>query len=127
MEAAGVEPASLEPSVPNFYKLSQYCSSCFATDSYTRGWRHFIYTRLLTFPSFFARYRRPSSLTSIQSRAERLRPLRRLLQPNRTERESRQLRQPKEPCQHYCWHLGFFDSFLKRPTIVLCLLFGVRP
>ena len=70
VEAAGVEPASLKPSAQIYYKFSRcYLLAWRVTDKRpTRGWRHFIYTRLLTLPSFFARYRRPSSLTSIQSR-----------------------------------------------------------
>ena len=70
VEAAGVEPASLKPSAQIYYKFSRcYLLAWHVTDERpTRGWRHFIYTRLLTLPSFFARCRRPSSLTSIRSR-----------------------------------------------------------
>ena len=75
VEAAGVEPASLKPSAQIYYKFSRcYLLAWRVTDKRpTRGWRHFIYTRLLTLPSFFSRYRRPSSLTSIQSRTGSLR------------------------------------------------------
>jgi len=70
VEAAGVEPASLKPSAQIYYKLSRCCLFAWhVTDKRpTRGRRHFIYTRLLTLPSFFARCRRPISLTSIRSR-----------------------------------------------------------
>ena len=64
VEAAGVEPASLKPSAQMYYKLSRYCLLAWhVTDERpTRGWRHFIYTRLLTLPSFFCSLSTPHLL-----------------------------------------------------------------
>ena len=74
VEAAGVEPASLKPSAQMYYKLSRYyilCLACYRQTAYTKFARSmFILDRLVS-PQFFARCRRPSPLTSIQSRTER--------------------------------------------------------
>ena len=130
VEAAGVEPASLEPSAQTCYKLSQCYFLYFVTDNYAQGWRYFIYTRLLTLPSFFARYRRPISLASIQSRTG---------QNLCCQLESFLFNITKlsenlvsfgygESHLHVNIIVGicFFDGCLKRPTIILCLQFSVR-
>ena len=105
VEAAGVEPASSEPQAQMYYKLSQCCFSCFVTDNYTRGWRHFIQTRLLTLPSFFCSLSTPQLLNEHPEQDGQLTQLQQPLRPNQTQRESHQLRQAKEPYQHY-WQLN---------------------
>ena len=69
VEAAGIEPASSEPSAQIYYKLSQCQFTCASslTTTHKVGGTLFILDSS-PFLVFFARYRRPNSLTSIQSR-----------------------------------------------------------
>ena len=74
VEAAGVEPASLEPSAQIYYKLSRYyvlALACYRQTAYSKSPKSRIILSLFDVTQFFARYRRPSSLTSIQSRTGR--------------------------------------------------------
>ena len=71
VEAAGVEPASLKPSAQMYYKLSQCCINSLGrslTNSLHEVGDVYLYWIASPFPQFFARCRRPSPLTSIQSR-----------------------------------------------------------
>ena len=74
VEARGVEPLSLKPSAKTYYKFSQcYLSRASSlTTTHEAGGTLFILDSS-PFLVFFARYRRPSSLTSIQSRTGSLR------------------------------------------------------
>ena len=82
VEARGVEPLSLKPSAKTYYKFSQ----CYLSRASSLTTTHEVGGTLFRldsspFLAFFARYRRPSPLTSIQSRTGSLRSYSSLFSP----------------------------------------------